>query len=346
MRAGVENRVFNRTDRFVEGWYWAIPSTDLRRGQIRPLRLLGRDLVVWRDTSGVAHTHDAYCPHMGAHLAEGRVDGDSLRCFFHHWKFAADGRLTDVPCQDHVPSAAITPWPTEERYGLIWVWAGGPTPRLPVPFVPEMDGQPVRALLGNRFTKGCHPNVVMINAIDEQHFQSVHPLVASLAAGTRFDVQALGEQCVMFNNAEPVPRTNALLRAVGRLYDGPLTYRMVYWNGTTGSVTVGPDAWHFHILFALRPTDDGQTEGQTVLLSPALPGPAGWFLNQIALRATAVVGDYFAKGDTEVFRTIRWRFATPVKADRSVIAFIQHLDRQPVSAWGSWDALERADGAA
>ena len=88
---------------------------------------------------------DAYCAHMGAHLAEGRVEGNALRCFFHRWRYDADGRCSDVPCLDGAPTPRmrVRAWPTAERHGLVWVWTGE-TPAHDVPEVPELAGAPVR----------------------------------------------------------------------------------------------------------------------------------------------------------------------------------------------------------
>jgi phenylpropionate dioxygenase-like ring-hydroxylating dioxygenase large terminal subunit len=327
-----DTAVFNRTDRAVEGWYWAIPSADVPPGAVRKVRLVGRDLVVWRAQDGAVSAFDAHCPHMGAHLGEGRVDGDTLRCFFHAWQFDKRGALKAIPCQDHPVAASVATWPAQEAYGLVWIWTG-PTPRHPVPYVPELRDRPVRSRLGGAFVKGCHPNVVMVNAIDEQHFASVHNLFVDL----QFDVQPINENAATWDNTTRVPDTSWFTRLIGRFYDGPLTYRMTYWNGTTGSVTVGPDLWHFHIIFALRPNDAGQTEGQTILVSPAVSGLAGRAWNAIALSASKVVGDYFAKGDTEVFQSIKWDFKHPLRADRSIVSFIRHLDAQPTVAWGTWE---------
>ena len=66
-------KVFNQSDRFVEGWHWLLPSRELQRSQVKAVRLLGRELVVYRSDAGQVYAADAYCPHMGAHLAEGRV---------------------------------------------------------------------------------------------------------------------------------------------------------------------------------------------------------------------------------------------------------------------------------
>ena len=328
----------------VEGWYWAIRSKELKKGQIKPLKMLGRDLVAYRGEDGTARIMDAFCPHMGAHLAEGKVDGNGVRCFFHHWKYSAEGTVVDIPCQKSPVKAGVRTWPAEEKYGMVWLWSGD-TPRHPVPYIPELKDVQEDSGFGNAFEKGCHPNIVMINAIDEQHFHSVHPLASSLADGLHFDIKPYNENCLIFDNNRPVPRSNLINRFLSRFYEGPLTYRMVYWNASTGSVTIGPDMFHFHIIFALRPTEDGTAEGQTLLVTKARKGVLGWCINRVALFLTKIVGNYFAKGDTQVFQTIKWNFATPIKADRPIIDFIKHLNGQKLVSWGSWSALAQDAGS-
>src|SRR5512145_2294772 len=90
---------FNNPTQFIEGWYWALPSQELRVGKVKAVTLLGRNLAIYRGVSGQVVAVDAYCPHMGAHLAEGKVEGDSLRCLFHYWKYNPEGRCTEIPCQ-------------------------------------------------------------------------------------------------------------------------------------------------------------------------------------------------------------------------------------------------------
>ena len=324
----------------TEGWYWALRSSELKKGGMRPLSFLGRELVVFRGADGVVRAMVAYCPHMGAHLAEGRVDGQGVRCFFHHWKLGATGEVTDIPCQAKPAKAANKVWPVAEQYGLIWIWTGSTATR-PVPYLPELEGRETDARLGNPFEKGCHPNIVMVNAIDEQHFHSVHPLASSLADGLHFQVTSHSKNSQIFDNDRPVPSNTLFNRWLGKLYAGPLTYRMVYWNGSTGSVTVGPDFLHFHIIFALRPTARGTTEGQTILVTTHRKGWTGRLLNSLILRVTEIVGNYFAKGDTQVFQTIRWNFQTPIRADRPIIEFIRHLEEQKAVPWGAWDGATR-----
>ena len=325
---------FNDTRRLVEGWYWALRSRELSRGRVRAVTLAGRDLALYRGQDGSVRALDAHCAHMGAHLATGRVEGDTVRCFFHRWRYDGAGRCVEVPSLGGCPlaSARVRSWPVAERYGLIWVWTGE-RPTAPVPVPPELAGVPIRSRLDRTFTKRCHPHVVLVNAIDEQHFNSVHRLPVRLCMEPR----ALSPACIEVRNTTPIPRDSRLGRLLSRLYSGPLTYAMTYSHGSVGTVTAGPDRLHVYLMFALRPTADGRTEGQPIALTRQRPGVRGALVDRFLLAATTVVSRYFARGDTVVFDTIRFDLRTPIAADRAVLAFVRHLDAQPTLEW--------ADGA-
>lgn len=328
------NALFNRNDRFAEGWYWALRSSELPAGSATKLNLLGRELALYRGADGRVAALDAFCPHMGAHLGEGLVEGDKLRCLFHGWSYGADGR-----CAAH-DTARTASWPVEEEYGLIWVWTG-PSPRRPLPYVPELAETETASMLGGAFEKGCHPNVVMINAIDAHHFNTVHHLPVRL----EMEPVEQGENNIWFRNTTRVPSGSALTRFIGRFYAGPLTYWMSYWYGSTGTVTLGPDFLHCHIMFALRATPDGKTQGQTVLITRRRRGPLGWLLDRVILLATKLVGDYFAHGDTKIFRSIRFELKNPVPADAPISRFIAHLDAQTPSPWCAGGAPRPVEAA-
>jgi len=334
-KPGLQPKVFNQLNKVVEGWYWALRSNELHSGKTKHVKHLGKSLVVYRGQSGKVYALDAYCPHMGAHLAEGRVEGESIRCFFHHWKFDRQGKCEDIPCQKSAAPAVerIPSWPVEEKYGLIWIWTGR-TARHPVPFPPELEGVDVDSKLGSRFKKNCHPNVMMINAIDEQHFYSVHPMSRNLAGGIQFDVSVTNENNIQFKNKSSVPQTTWFTRLLSKLYRTRGTYDLSYWNGTTGTVTLGPDFLHLYIIFALRPTETGSTEGQTILVTPKRKGIAGLIFNPLILLITQFAGNYFARGDTRVFRTIQFALKTPIVSDHSIVHFMRHLEKQPLCNWG------------
>lgn len=321
---------FNNASRLVEGWYWALRSSELRRGHTRAVSLAGRELVLYRGQDGAVRALDAYCAHMGAHLATGRVEGNTLRCFFHRWRYDGAGRCVEVPSLGGCPlsAARVRAWPVAERYGLVWIWVGE-HPSGPIPAPPELDGMPIRARLGRPFTKRCHPHVVLVNAIDEHHFNSVHRLPVTL----RMEPRALSAACLEVRNSAPIRRDSWLGRRLARFYAGPLTYAMAYSHGSVGTVTAGPDRLHVYLMFALRPTADGRTEGQAIALTRRRRGVTGLLIDRVLLAATALVGRYFAGGDTIVFDTIRFDLRTPIAADRAVLAFVRHLDGQSTVPW-------------
>ncbi len=322
---------FNHTTAVIAGWYWVCRAADLRRGRVKAQQLLGRELAIYRGANGRVVALDAYCAHMGAHLAEGRVEGNALRCFFHRWRYEADGRCSDIPCLNGVPPvrARVRSWPTSEKHGLIWVWTGESAPH-GVPEPAELAGSDYTWHVANAFEKGCHPNVVLINAIDEQHFLSVHRLPGEIL---RMESRVHSNANIEFSNAGRLPQRHWFGRLLSRFYAGPLTYSLSYWYGSMGFVTFGPDRLPLHLMFALRRSDDGRTIGQAVTFTRKRRGLFGWLSSFVVLRLTALAARYFALGDTRIFNTIRFRLATPIATDRAVLAFIEHLEQQPLAEW-------------
>jgi nitrite reductase/ring-hydroxylating ferredoxin subunit len=101
-------------------------ATDLPRH----VRVLGEDLILYRDRAGEPGLMHPRCTHRGTSLLYARVDDDGIRCCYHGWAFDTEGRCTDQPCE---PDNGRTrdrfrqPWyPTGERYGLIWAYLGPP----------------------------------------------------------------------------------------------------------------------------------------------------------------------------------------------------------------------------
>ena len=336
-----QSKCFNRPPHFLEGWYWIMRSDAVPRKKAKPASFLGQELVIYRGEDGAIRTMDAYCPHMGAHLAEGRVEGNSIRCLFHDWKFNEQGACEDIPCLSKlIQVETLRRYSTREAYGMIWIWVGEGIPG-DFPEVPELAGQPVDSMLGNLFIKECHPNVVMINAIDTQHFNTVHPAVKKLAGGLKLDTTTKSRYAIEFKNASPIQKNGGLLNTLLQpFYKGALTYHLCYWFGSTGTVTIGPDFLHFHIMFSLKPTADGKTEGQTILITKKRHGIFGRALSRILLMITNILGQYFAKGDTQIFKTIRFALKTPIAEDTPIIRFIKHAEKQQLAKWGLSDPIK------
>ena len=109
---------------------------------LKALKLLGQDLVLFKDASGVWGLLDRNCAHRGADLSFGRLEsaaqGGGLRCPFHGWKFAADGQCLETPAE---PSGSKLcerirqrNYPVIEKSGVLFAWLGdadGTPPPLP-----------------------------------------------------------------------------------------------------------------------------------------------------------------------------------------------------------------------
>ncbi|RIX84858.1 aromatic ring-hydroxylating dioxygenase subunit alpha [Acidovorax cavernicola] len=121
--------------------YWQ-PLTLSARATTTPsqIRILGEDLILFRDRSGRPGLLYPRCAHRGSSLFYGRVEAEGIRCCYHGWLFSVEGECLDQPCE---PCGGLhkdrvrQPWyPLQERYGLIWVYMGPPA-RMPV--LPRWD---------------------------------------------------------------------------------------------------------------------------------------------------------------------------------------------------------------
>jgi len=321
------HNIFNRRDVIAEGWYWLLPSRELAKKTVKAVSIAGQEIAVFRGADGSVAALDAYCPHMGAHFCEGKVEGNQLRCFFHNWRFDKTGTCTDIPCMKGglQKKIATTAWHVQERNGLIWIWLGNGEPYEPIPEPPELQGFDYQYLLGSHFTNKCHPNVTMVNAIDEQHFRSVHYIPSHILSMKCTPVTG---SHLEFRNMGKVPNANLLGKLLGLLYRNQLTYNLDYWYGSNGCVCFGPDVLHCYLMFALRMAADGSTEGYILAFTKRRKFLFGAIINWFILRFTLLAARYFGSGDNRVFETIRFQLKTPLPADHTILSFIQHLERQ------------------
>ena len=82
-------------------WVPFIEAARVERPASDPVEveLLGERLIAYRDGDGRCALIENACPHRGAPLYYGRNEGDGLRCIYHGWKFAADGRCIEMPSE-------------------------------------------------------------------------------------------------------------------------------------------------------------------------------------------------------------------------------------------------------
>jgi phenylpropionate dioxygenase-like ring-hydroxylating dioxygenase large terminal subunit len=142
----------------------------------RSVTLLDERIVLWRDGEGVARALRDACVHRGTALSLGRVDGGTIVCPYHGWRFGTDGRcrhIPQLPDPARVPSRAAVPaYRCEERDGLLWVALEAP--RWPVPDIPEFADPRWRVVRTGPFEWNADASRQLENFTDFGHFPFVH----------------------------------------------------------------------------------------------------------------------------------------------------------------------------
>lgn len=110
-------------------WLPILPASDLAvDGQPQRVRLLGEELLAFRDSDGRIGLVDHACPHRGAPLVFGRNEQCGLRCVYHGWKFGTDGRVVDTPTEPAdsrlKDRTRIKNYVCRERNGIVWAYMG------------------------------------------------------------------------------------------------------------------------------------------------------------------------------------------------------------------------------
>ncbi|KAG0230421.1 hypothetical protein BGW41_002524 [Actinomortierella wolfii] len=163
---------------FPNGWYKLAKSGDVKPGQVISVNGLGRSFAIFRgEEDKQVHILDALCPHLGANIAIGGVvEGNTVMCPFHGWKFDGEGACIEIPYAKSIPSLARTRrWIHREFAGIIAVWydAEDREPMYePVSF-PMAEGT-FRKVGYRTGTLPMHIQDFAENASDWMHFSLLH----------------------------------------------------------------------------------------------------------------------------------------------------------------------------
>src|SRR6266568_9319533 len=123
-------------------WMPALLSAEAANADSDPVRvrLLGEDLIAFRDSNARIGLLANNCPHRGASLFFGRNEEAGLRCVYHGWKFDTSGACIDMPNEpvesDFKSKVKAIAYPTQERGGIVWLYMG---PRSDPPALPDLE---------------------------------------------------------------------------------------------------------------------------------------------------------------------------------------------------------------
>jgi phthalate 4,5-dioxygenase oxygenase subunit len=251
-------------------WLPACMIEEVAERDCTPLRvrLLGEDMVVFRDTQGRVGALDEKCPHRRASLAFGRNEECGLRCLYHGWKFDVDGNAVDMssePVDAKLRSTMKTKaYPVVEAGGFVWVWMGDPDRVKPFDR-PNWATAPDDKISIVKMHGECNWAQVLEGSIDSAHSSSLHssnmPAATDVASSTatvtawlrpsadkapRLEVQKtpFGFRYVAIRRPTRDPETTEYIRMT--LFVAPFTVHI-------------PSNDQYHLSQILVPVDDENT---------------------------------------------------------------------------------------
>ena len=164
---------------FRQHWIPACLSEEVAEPDCDPvkIRLLGEDLVVFRDSEGKLGILDEYCPHRRASLSFGRNEECGLRCLYHGWKFDVDGNAMEMSSEpagsSFLDKVKLKSYPAREAAGFVWTYMG-PAETMPEFELPVFSPTAETPVATSKVIINCNWAQILEGAIDSAHSSSLH----------------------------------------------------------------------------------------------------------------------------------------------------------------------------
>ena len=175
-------------------WVPSILSWELAEPDCPPvtIKLLGEELVAFRQTDGKVGIVGARCAHRRAHLFWGRNEENGLRCVYHGWKFDCEGHCVDMPSEPEESNfkdkVRIPAYPTYEVGGVVWCYMGPPEKK-PAPPLFAWTQVPASHRSMSKVIQESNWLQALEGGIDSSHVNFLH---SGLPPGKRHDDNTVG----------------------------------------------------------------------------------------------------------------------------------------------------------
>ena len=161
-------------------WQPVYRLQDLKAGWAKRIQIMSEYFTLYRGEGGATHLVEDRCPHRKTQLSAGEVEGDSIRCFYHGWKFAGNGACEEQPAELDFfkEKVCIRSFPVREYLGLIFAYLGeGAPPEFQeFPEAEQDNGYPLQTTLS---TLDYSFFQRLENDLDEAHVHFVHKVSAN-----------------------------------------------------------------------------------------------------------------------------------------------------------------------
>ncbi|MBT9314072.1 aromatic ring-hydroxylating dioxygenase subunit alpha [Leptothoe spongobia] len=163
----------------LKNFWYACEFSSAITNTPKRITLLCQNFVLYRNSKGQVIALDDTCPHRGASLSLGRIEGDCIQCPYHGWQFQADGACVEIPANQpdvNIPKAAhVTVYPIQEKYDFVWIFLGDlpENERPPLPAFSEFE-DPTWRVISSEFKWNTHYTRIVENTIDPAHTPFIH----------------------------------------------------------------------------------------------------------------------------------------------------------------------------
>jgi len=271
-------------------WYVAGWSKEYEQA-LRAQKLLGDNVVLYRQADGTPVALEDACPHRKLPLSDGKLEGDRVVCGYHGLAFDCSGKCVDAPTQRaNIPKRAVVKsYPVQDRYNLLWIWMGDvdkADPDLIFP-IDNFDNPDWGYTDGGTLPIGCNYLWVADNLLDPSHVAWVH--VTSFAGGGTEDAPL------------DIERTNRGVIVSRWIYDQPASpyyADLVKFDGNADRKQ------HYEMCFP------------AIALNMSIYSPAG------------TGGPDKAAGE-KPYVNISYNFLTPVDENNTLYIWFQHRNTDP-----------------
>ncbi len=165
----------------LNDWMPVAAVSELQNGSMLATQLLGINLVIWRDSSGLAHAWEDRCPHRGMKLSMGHVcvdkaGADHVVCPYHGWQYSTTGKCQYIPAIPQLKAdnlkAQVKTFALQQQYGLIWVCLGESAAEILL--FPEFHDSHLRTVVCGAYEVESSAPRLIENFLDMAHFGFVH----------------------------------------------------------------------------------------------------------------------------------------------------------------------------
>jgi phenylpropionate dioxygenase-like ring-hydroxylating dioxygenase large terminal subunit len=166
---------------YLRRFWQPISFADELRDLPLRVKILGEDLVLFRDFRGALGLLELHCPHRGTSLEFGLVSERGIRCCYHGWLFDVDGTILETPGEPATSTLknrlCHAAYPTREHNGIVFAYMGPPEEQPPFPQYDSFSRPGHRLIPGRKYHYPCNWLQILENTMDPVHTAFLHTIV-------------------------------------------------------------------------------------------------------------------------------------------------------------------------